>query len=208
MRIATGVTFDRLTVTSDDGARSVSCICVCGNTTVVDRANLRSGRTRSCGCLRAERNASRAEAVVARFWAKVQRGPEADDCWPWQGSLDEKGYGRFHDGKRLRKAHAVAFEHTHGPIPDGLEPDHLCHDADRCRAGNQCPHRRCCNPLHLELVTHRENCQRSAYAKDACAHGHPLPLPGANGRRVCRPCANQRNREYRARKALYEAVMA
>lgn len=29
-----------------------NCVCSCGNTTVVDRGNLASGHTKSCGCLR------------------------------------------------------------------------------------------------------------------------------------------------------------
>lgn len=36
----------------------------------------------------------------------------------------------------------------HGPVPAGMELDHMCHD------------RGCVNPLHLDLVTHQENCKR------------------------------------------------
>ncbi len=32
------------------------------------------------------------ESTLARFWAKVDvRGP--DECWPWRGATDPKGYG-------------------------------------------------------------------------------------------------------------------
>lgn len=40
---------------------------------------------------------------VARFWAKVIKGPRPDDCWLWVGSVSDDGYGRFwlqHEGKQ------------------------------------------------------------------------------------------------------------
>jgi hypothetical protein len=112
--------------------------------------------------------------------------PELGPCWIWTGSTDEKGYGRFHDNGP-RKAHRCSYELHVGEIPDGLEPDHLCRN------------RPCVNPGHLEVVTHRENCQRARYSNEECAKGHALPDPGPNGRRVCRECANERNRTYKQR---------
>ena len=42
------------------------------------------------------------------------------------------------------------------PVPPGLEIDHECHNeavrAGTCQAG-RCPHRSCCNPLHLVART-------------------------------------------------------
>ena len=32
---------------------------------------------------------------IARFAAKVVRGPGADDCWVWKGAIGDDGYGRF-----------------------------------------------------------------------------------------------------------------
>jgi hypothetical protein len=144
--------------------------------------------------------------VAERFAARVDRNgptpehrPGLGPCWVWTGPLDDKGYGRFYDGSRTRKAHTYAFELASGPMPEGLEPDHLCRN------------RACVNAeRHLEAVTHRENSQRAAYFKELCASGHPLPEPAANGRRVCRPCANERNKAYKARlreaRDLYDAV--
>jgi hypothetical protein len=49
-----------------------------------------------------------------------------------------------------------------GPIPPGLYVDHACHTTDPdCAGGPNCPHRRCVNPDHLELVTDDENRRRA-----------------------------------------------
>lgn len=32
---------------------------------------------------------------LARFWAKVVKGPAAHDCWLWIGAIADDGYGRF-----------------------------------------------------------------------------------------------------------------
>ena len=56
----TGHTFGRLTVmhrheeNDPQGKPRWVCSCSCGQTTVVRRADLRNGRTKSCGCLMAE----------------------------------------------------------------------------------------------------------------------------------------------------------
>lgn len=56
-------------------------------------------------------------------------------------------------GNPTRPAHRVYYERFVGPVPDGLEPDHLC----RVRP--------CIRPDHLELVTHLENCRRGERTK-------------------------------------------
>lgn len=72
-------------------------------------------------------------------------------CWLWTGTLSMKGYGRFNVTDRNNAAaHRFAYESFVGPIPDGLEIDHLCSV------------RRCVNPAHLEPVTHAENLRRGA----------------------------------------------
>jgi hypothetical protein len=71
-------------------------------------------------------------------------------CWVWQGAMDAYGYGK---AGHHRKAHRVFYEQHRGPIPEGLELDHLCHN------------RACVNPDHLEAVTHAENMRRSPKTK-------------------------------------------
>jgi hypothetical protein len=111
-------------------------------------------------------------------------------CWLWGGYIDAStGYGKH--GKRW--AHRAVYEMHRGPIPEGLQLDHLC----RTRA--------CVNPEHLEPVTLRENVLRGTApaalnaAKTHCAAGHPFTganlIVRANGSRGCRTCENAQQRE-------------
>lgn len=140
--------------------------------------------------------------TVERFWSKVNRRGD-DDCWYWTGTIEATGYGQFYTGAmpRIVKAHRFAYELLVGVIPDGLVLNHTCHDPASCTLRNQCPHRRCVNPAHLELVTPLVNTLRSGgitaaeHRRDTCIHGHPLS--GANlivrpdGSRRCRECKNE-----------------
>lgn len=47
----TGIKFGRLTAISRDYGYKWICVCDCGKTLSVDKNNLRSGHTKSCGCL-------------------------------------------------------------------------------------------------------------------------------------------------------------
>lgn len=67
-------------------------------------------------------------------------------CWNYDGRLDRDGYGRAAKGL----VHRLSYEALVGPIPEGLELDHLCQN------------RACYNPAHLEPVAHAENMRRSA----------------------------------------------
>ena len=70
-------------------------------------------------------------------------------CWIWQRSTSFNGYGQlWHDG-RIQRAHRVFYQLYVGPIPDGLQIDHIC------------GHRLCVNPDHLQAVTAIENVHRA-----------------------------------------------
>jgi hypothetical protein len=93
------------------------------------------------------------------FWSE----PDDRGCWRWQASKLPTGYGRISiaGGRpRVQAAHRVAYEVFVGPIPDGLEIDHLCRVRD------------CINPQHLEPVTFLENQRRRR--SEVCRRGHPL----------------------------------
>lgn len=108
-----------------------------------------------------------------RFWSHVDRRDE-HQCWPWTSTITDEGYGVFQVGGRQVKAHRYSYELEHGPIPDGLDLDHQCHNRDAgCHANAACLHRRCVNPAHAEPVTKAINSAR--------AHAHrrrrTSPLP-------------------------------
>lgn len=126
--------------------------------------------------------------IIDRFWAKVDKnGPlwDGNRCWLWTAAQDGRGYGHLRLEGRTRKAHRLAYEWLVGPIPSGLEIDHLC----------QRP--LCVNPQHLELVPHSQNVRRGNSgarnrAKTHCPRGHSYDGPDMRiniaGSRYCLAC--------------------
>ena len=118
-----------------------------------------------------------------RAWDKVVMG---DNCWYWSGAHNGLGYGQFQTGPRASRetfySHRFVYEELRGPIPEGLELDHLCRNPG------------CCNPAHLEPVTHQQNMKRSkAATKMSCKRGHDWSDPynvyiRKDGRRWCAEC--------------------
>lgn len=118
---------------------------------------------------------------VERFWANVDK---TEDCWLWRGYL-VSGYGQFNADNKAFMAHRYAYEMLVGPIPPGLQLDHLCRV------------RNCVNPAHLEPVTVRENVLRGVgitaqFARAThCINGHEFTPEntGSQGKgRYCRTC--------------------
>lgn len=114
-------------------------------------------------------------------------------CWVWVGGRNGLGYGELYvPGQKHRpRTHRLAYNLAVGEIPEGLEIDHLC----RVRA--------CCNPEHLEAVTHAVNmARRMPYGRTHCFKGHPLTpdnvYVGANGRQ-CRTCRREASRRRKQR---------
>lgn len=126
-------------------------------------------------------------AIQARFWTYVDVDP--DGCWLWTGWLKSGGYGGWCAGGLKFSAHRVAYEWTVGPIPEGLDLDHLCRV------------RNCVNPAHLEPVTRQENLLRgSRSGKTHCPQGHPYTEDNIYrdaGGRKCRICVKARVRRWK-----------
>lgn len=199
-----GQTFGQLTAISIAQRGSGSrvkwlCQCSCGAEAIVDSSKLRSGHTKSCGCIH--------RPAIERFNKKTT--PGANGCIEWTGGLNGAGYGQFYvgtstPGRRAEGetgkgyAHRWSYEYHVGPIPQGMHLDHLCRN------------RKCVNPAHLEPVTIGENLLRGVgpsavnARKTHCESGHPLSgenlytHPTKNMRR-CREC--DRRRIQNARKA-------
>lgn len=131
--------------------------------------------------------------TVAEFWKKVDK---TDSCWFWKGGI-HLGYGVFYIGRKQFRAHRYAYELCVGPIPEGKDLDHMCHNNDeQCKGGDTCKHRSCVNPDHLVLATDLENVRRAAARKKTCPYGHPYSgynLILYRNRRMCRACGLRRS---------------
>ena len=133
------------------------------------------------------------------FTHLADRGAGPNACWPWRGHVTRNGYGRVRKAGVLHIAHRLSVELDGREIPDDMHVDHTCHNRDlTCNGGITCPHRRCVNPAHLEVVTPQTNILRGRglaalnAARDTCPAGHPLAghnlLNTAGTYRVCREC--------------------
>jgi HNH endonuclease len=140
---------------------------------------------------------------------RLLRSSHSDEngCWLWTGAVDKDGYGKMvladpdWAHRRHVRAHRIAYETFVGPIPEGLEIDHLC-----AQPG-------CINPVHLEPVTTYNNVLRSNGLasqnahKAICKNGHLLTEENiyyttwkGHTWRQCRECRRIASRDYQRRK--------
>lgn len=113
-------------------------------------------------------------------------------CWLWMRACFVTGYGRIVIARKLLLAHRVAYQLLRGPIPAGLQIDHLCRQ------------RSCVNPAHMEAVTQRVNILRGTgmsarhAAQTHCVRGHEFSpdnlyrITTRPNARVCRRCVLDR----------------
>ena len=127
-----------------------------------------------------------------RFWSKVDK---SGDCWLWTATRSKGGYGHFYvSSGKMVPAHRWAYEQEYGPIPEGLQIDHLCRTPSCVRAG------------HLDVVTTRENTRRGIgpsainARKTHCPKGHEYTPDNTRvyrRKRHCRQCNVLRERQIR-----------
>ena len=82
---------------------------------------------------------------VIRFHSKVSKVPTDKGCLLWEGCVLSGGYGQFYTSGTALQAHRVAYFIHNGSLSEDL---YVCHECDV---------RRCCNPDHLWLGTHKDN---------------------------------------------------
>ena len=133
---------------------------------------------------------SRRIPLTERMWNFISPEPNSG-CWLWEGGISQDGYALVWANGTGGKAHRMIYEEMRGPVPDGLQLDHLC----RVRF--------CVNPDHLEPVTQQENVNRglgSTQNRVRCVNGHDYTEENTvrlkNGYRKCRTCSNSLSRKY------------
>lgn len=150
-----------------------------------------------CGTCRRAGQYSRRTPPTTRLTGKtVERD---SGCVEFTGATNGHGYGQLADSDLGRpvKAHRVAWEIVHGPIPQGL---FICH---------HCDNPLCVNVDHLFLGTDQDNVsdmiakgRHHNQRKTHCPSGHPYS--GDNLRmfgeyRTCVACRRLANQKWRAK---------
>lgn len=80
--------------------------------------------------------------VDAKFKARTVR---EGDCLVWTAGQKSSGYGKIMADGRSQPVHRWAYERFVGPIPEGMDIDHICFN------------RLCCEPSHLRVTTRKQN---------------------------------------------------
>lgn len=125
------------------------CECGCGQrTSIATHSNTARGIRKGQHVRFISGHNMTTRRITETDYAVEDRGFQTT-CWIWQGSLKVDGRGRVTISGRNELAHRAMYEQEVGPIPDGLELDHLCGVPP------------CIRPSHLEPVTHIENVRRA-----------------------------------------------
>ena len=137
--------------------------------------------------------------LLKRIKAKMK---VVDDCWIWTGSLNKKGYGITTRRGQKAYVHRLAYELMQDPIPYKMHIDHLCNVPA------------CFNPVHLQVVTLKENLARGDSGsfnrnKQTCPQGHEYNQANTyhwkqnKNYRSCLECLRIRSREYQRKRRGY-----
>jgi hypothetical protein len=110
----TGKQFGRLTVVSQAShppGKSTRwlCLCSCGNTKIIDGSSLRTGMTKSCGCIRFEQPGPKAEDLTGKQfgrWTVLSQGEHGNTGGPKWNCKCQCGKEGTVFGTLLRKGHS------------------------------------------------------------------------------------------------------
>lgn len=124
------------------------CMCGCGQETMIAKqTDAKEGTV--LGCHKRFINGHRSRGIGIPYVIDPVTG-----CHIWQRGRNRDGYGTIKRNGRNMHAHQFFFEQKYGPVPKGLELDHIV-----------CSNRACCNPDHVTPTTHIENSRRRLDAK-------------------------------------------
>jgi hypothetical protein len=137
---------------------------------------------------------------IRRVFSRIAVNPFTS-CWEWTGFRDKGGYARLRIlGVPGQTVHRLLYAWAVGPIPRGQGRD--IPNLDHVICNNE----GCCNPVHLELSSVKDNTLRGDgptavnARKTHCLRGHLLtPKPNGGGRH-CETCIKDRIRRIRERR--------
>lgn len=124
---------------------------------------------------------------MEKMFSKIE--VDENGCWVWKGWVNPQwGYGFMHFRNKQWRVHCLMWTLTRGEIPKGMVIRHTCDNPP------------CCNPLHLEIGTHKDNVHdRMRRGRDHhsnvthCPRGHSYEEHGVrHGKyqfRHCRICS-------------------